>query len=711
MCEELRALLSNLACTPIDIVVDIAASPSLVLLHFCTLPPTTIITSLVYSWHLLLLQIGELADDGITMPLKDGNTEGFAFVEFKSKADADKAIAQTNNWDFDKSHKLTVIRYDQFQEYQDVPDEFTPPAPVEYLEQSDKLYWMTDEHFRDEFVIRYSNSEKSTPGQDDKHETEVLWAETRGPPALDYGGDKQKALGRHWTTSSVCWSPNGTYLATMHPQGAKLWAGKGFKEGLRLEHKAVNAIMWSPDEAYICTWSGREGIDAVSAREAFIIWDVKTGARIRAFPQRRIQDNAPDFSWSADGKYIARIDVDRDTNTELLRIYEAPSFNLLENRSVKAAGARDLSWCPKRSNLLAYWVPEKDNSPTTVFVMKVPSKEYVRIRPLQNVESVELVWHPQGDYLAVISEKLTKGQARKKKAGEAKGPAVVGTEKKSTAGFSVELFRLRSKDTPIEVLDVKERVNAFAWEPHGARFAMMLGDGPTKYSVAFYEMGSKGAPTPYWELPDRSLNTLHWSPRGEFIVFAGFQSHGGALEFVDVANKKSLASGSHDVGNGLVWDPSGRMVATTKTQPIGGAQLTRDTVGNGYVLWTFQGNRVFEATKPKVFQFLWRPRVENLSTEDEVKEVAKNLKKYIQKYQGEDKLRLERKAMLARLRKRKARDEFRAFLAERAVEWDSNRELRVAAGIEGEEDTSKQQFVVYEDVYEVGLGEEVTLVE
>jgi translation initiation factor 3 subunit B len=642
------------------------------------------------------------------MPLnsESGTTEGFAFVEYKGKGDADKAVAATHGWDFDKAHKLTVMRYDVFQEYQAVPDVFEPPKAVEWAPAADRLYWMVDEHFRDEFVIRYSNSDKAPSAADrEKHETEVLWAETRGPPALDYGGEKQKALGLQWSTSLVVWSPQGTFLATMHPQGAKLWSGKGFKEGLRLAHTAVNSILWSPDEMWIATWNGRAGNDAVAAREALIVWDVRTGARVRAFPQRRIQDEMPDFSWSADSKYLARVDVDKDTNVELIRVYEAPTYTLLDNRSVKAAGARDLSWCPRRSNLLAYWTPERENAPTTVYVMRVPSKEYVRIRALQNVESVALDWHPQGEFLAIISEKLTRGQARKKKAGE-KGGATF--EKKTTAGFSVELMRLRAKDVPIEVLDIKEKVSAFAWEPNGTRFALMLGDGPNKYTVAFYAMGERGVPTLLFNLEDRALNTLHWSPRGEYIILAGLQSHGGSMEFYDVERRKQLNTVTHDVASEIAWDPSGRMVASFKTQPIGGANLVRDTVGNGYMLWSFQGARVAESTKPKMFQFLWRPRIEGLLSEEEAKDTAKNLKKFIGKYQGEDKQRQERKALLARLRKRKARDDFRAFLAERVAEWEANRPLRVEAGLEAE---AAPEVITYEDVYEVTVSEEVTVVE
>ena len=674
----------------------------------------------------------------VTMPknAETGLTEGFAFVEFRHKQDAELAIKHTDKWPFDASHTLSVMRYDTFQQYRDEPDEFEAPERVAWQAQHDRFYWMTDEHSRDEFCIRYSNSEKAPgPGEREKHETEVLYAEARGPPALDYGGEKQKFMNLQWSASRVVWSPQGSYLVTMHPLGAKLWSGKGFREGLRLQHQAVNDVLWSPDERFVATWNGRpyQQGDAVQVnpREALIVWDARTGVRIRAFPQKRVQMGEVDFSWSSDSRFLARVEVDNDTNQELIRIYEEPNFTLLDNRSVKAQGARDLVWSPKRAPLLAYWTPERDATPTTVYVMKLPSKEFVRIRPLQQVESLHMEWHPQGDFLAVVTEKLTKAQVRKKKvaekgagggggggggggaggaggAGGGAGGGMGATTKAQSAGYSVELYRTRMKDVPIEVLDVKDRVTAFAWEPHGQRFAMLLGEGPSKYAVALYQLPeAKGAPVLLYTLEDREVNTLHWAPRGEFLVLAGLQSNQGRLEFFDVTNQRTLNVVSHDVANGLVWDPSGRVVATTKTQDVTGPRLTRDTVANGYILWTFQGVKIFEAAKPKLFQFLWRPRVEGLLADDESRGIAKNLKTYVARYQQQDKQRQARSALLARLRKRKARDEFRAFLAERAAEYDANRPFRIEMGIEREEPDS---VVVFEEVYENAVSEVVTVV-
>lgn len=88
------------------------------------------------------------------------------------------------------------------------------------------------------------------------------------------------------------------------------------------------------------------------------------------------------------------------------------------------------------------------------------------------------------------------------------------------------------------------------------------------------------------------------------------QNLSGSLEFYDIEQKKSYAAAEHDRCSDVIWDPSGRFVATTKVQPLRGEITTRDTVENGYVLWTFQGVRVTESFKPRVYSFAWRPRPE-----------------------------------------------------------------------------------------------------
>lgn len=58
----------------------------------------------------IYVQLGNIVEDGLQMPFDEAkNTSlGFAFINFQTREEAEKAIAATNNWNFDKSHALQV---------------------------------------------------------------------------------------------------------------------------------------------------------------------------------------------------------------------------------------------------------------------------------------------------------------------------------------------------------------------------------------------------------------------------------------------------------------------------------------------------------------------------------------------------------------------------------------------------------------------------
>ena len=52
-----------------------------------------------------------------------------------------------------------------------------------------------------------------------------------------------------------------------------------------------------------------------------------------------------------------------------------------------------------------------------------------------------------------------------------------------------EIFRLRDRNIPVDVLELTDPIIAFAWEPKGHRFAIVHGEGQAnKYSVSFYSI-------------------------------------------------------------------------------------------------------------------------------------------------------------------------------------------------------------------------------
>jgi len=456
------------------------------------------------------------------------------------------------------------------------------------------------------------------------------------------------------------------------------------------------------------------------------VWDARTGLECRKFRQAEQADAVHKFSWSADGKYLARI-VSEMTPAgaalELIHIYEAPTFKLLEDRSVKAPGARELQWCPRRHNVLSWWSPELENKPTTISVLRIPSKEYVKPRLLWDVQDVRVSWHAQGLFCAVTAEKLTRAQvARKKKAtggkplADAAAPAVGGPLKLTSAGYTVEIMRFTTHEVPVDVIEVKERIIQFAWEPLAPRFALLTGEG-SRCAVQFFALGDKQGVAETHRIENQAVSSLLWSPTGSVLLMSGLgMSLGGLLSFYDAEARRSLAEVTHESASAVAWDPSGRILASYKTRPLSPHGMhAREAVGNGFVLWTFQGAKIAGADKPKLFQFAWRPRPEALLTDDEARAVAKSLKSFIQRYQDDDKARIARKDLLARLRKRKALDEFRALKEERAKERETEKENRLiqreALNLDAEAVAGGEGDLVTEEVFEVLLSETVSAVD
>ena len=71
--------------------------------------------------------------------------------------------------------------------------------------------------------------------------------------------------------------------------------------------------------------------------------------------------------------------------------------------------------------------------------------------------------------------------------------------------WNFELFRMREKQIPVDQVEVKETITAFAWEPTGSRFCCLHGESP-RISASFYKIHEKGKV----ELVSKSKNILRF---------------------------------------------------------------------------------------------------------------------------------------------------------------------------------------------------------
>jgi translation initiation factor 3 subunit B len=81
---------------------------------------------------------------------------------------------------------------------------------------------------------------------------------------------------------------------------------------------------------------------------------------------------------------------------------------------------------------------------------------------------------------------------------------------------------------------------------------------------------------------NRQCNKLFWSPLGTHLVLAGLGPMNGQLEWVDCdAGEPTGPPQEHFQCADVEWDPSGRYVITSATQPLG-AEAWRYTVSDTF---------------------------------------------------------------------------------------------------------------------------------
>ncbi|CAJ2635764.1 eukaryotic translation initiation factor 3 subunit b-like protein [Trifolium pratense] len=556
----------------------------------------------------LYSQIGVMKDDGLWMPVDraTGQSLGYCFIEYNTSQEAELAKEKTHGYKFDRSHVLFAgSMFDDFDRAMNVPYEWAPPPYKEYTPRENLQQWLTDAKGRDQFVMLAGN------------DIEVSWNDARRlkpDPVYKHG---------NWTESFVQWSPLGTYLATVQRQGVVVWGGATtFNRLMHYAHPQVKLIDFSPGEKYLVTYSSHEPSNSRDANRVVInIFDVRTGKLMRDFKGSADDFSVggtggvmgmswPVFKWSGgrDDKYFARM------RKNVLSVYDTETFSLVDKKSIKVENIIDFCWSPT-DPIISLFVPETGggNQPARVSLVQIPSKEELRQKNLFSVSDCKMYWQSNGDYLAVIVDRYTK------------------TKKNTCTGF--ELFRIKERDIPIEVLELEnknDKIIAFAWEPKGHRFAVIHGYMP-KPDISIYSMRTAqntGRVSKLTTLKGKQANALFWSPVGRFIVLAGLKGLNGLLEFYDVDDLETMANTEHFYATDVEWDPTGRYVATAVTH--------HDNMENGFNIWSFNGKHLYRISKDSLYQLLWRPRPASFLTAEKEEEIAKNLKKYSKKYEAED---------------------------------------------------------------------------
>lgn len=603
---------------------------------------------------------GEVLD--ITLPLDSSSKEslGFCFVEFATPQQATDAVEQGTGYKLDKKHVFSVLYLKDFDKYINTPEEWTVPSDKEFDDTENLKSWLLNPDGDDQYVLR-------------KGFNTTICLNRTNDCVVVY--DRE-----HVTDNIVVWSPKGTYLATFHRQGIALGGGKSWQRVARFEHANVRAIDFSPCETFIVTLSSNVGGAAAATPDEtqnIIIWDIKTGEKKREFSSGEVA--WPAFKWSHDDAYFARI-KEEDTIT----IYESATMNILEKKVLKIPGVQAFSWSPT-DNIISYWTPEKESRPARVAIMSIPSRTELTVKNLYNVKECAMYWQEAGDYLCVKVDRTTKS--------------------KKGLYTSLEIFSLRQKLIPCELLEIKEKFESFAWDPVYGKFAVIHGEAPS-ISVSFYSLET-GKVNLLKQMDKVAANALYYSPRGQYVVIAGLGTMGGSFEFVDTGSAENsevytMNGGEHFNASDLTWDPTGRYVCTY----VGYWRHQMDT---GYFIWGFQGKLLQKYGIDKFYSFAWRPRPATLLSAEEVETIRKNYKSYQGKYEAREKLLMNKASAELIDKRRKMDEEWRAYQA-RKEEEISRRQAKLLA-LRPPVSKEDQVFTEEEDIVEFFVKEEVEVLD
>jgi len=195
-----------------------------------------------------------------------GVSKGFAFVEYETPDQARSARGALDGYALDKSHTFVCILFDDLERLNGVPDEYVAPPEKEYAPTSDLYDWMGDKRGRDQFAIRYGD------------ETEVMWNDVAQQ-------EPQKVYERSFWTEApfIQWSPNGTYIATVHMQGVAIWGGNDFRRIRRFSHKNAQRVMFSQCERYMYVYTDIPPEGKQPPRFVLSVFEVTTGRKLRVF--------------------------------------------------------------------------------------------------------------------------------------------------------------------------------------------------------------------------------------------------------------------------------------------------------------------------------------------------------------------------------------------------------------------------------------------
>ncbi|XP_046851929.1 eukaryotic translation initiation factor 2A-like [Xenia sp. Carnegie-2017] len=373
-------------------------------------------------------------------------------------------------------------------------------------------------------------------------------------------------------------SPDGKYIAWCNSQCVQLFDFESEKELVTIPRERTNILYFSPKSKYLVTWE----ILAVRAGEpsdknTLEIWELKTGRCIKGICIKKRENKY--FKWS-DDEILCSLCVTNEAH-----FYVNGNFgNIAHKLRLQGVSCIEIAPGPPPYKIAAY-VRGTKGAPSYVRLYEYANFEFpIANKSFFKADKVNILWNKKGkDALILTSTEV-----------DQTGGSYYGEQ-------SLQYIST-SGDSNTVILAKKGPIYAIDWNPNSTQFCVVYGYMPAKATIFNLKCES------VFDFGTGPRNTAHYNTHGNILCLAGFGNLRGNMEFWDVKRHKEINKLQASDTTLFEWCPDGQHFMTATTSP-------RLREGNGFKIWHYNGNCIYEKSINELWQVTWQPRPEGVFPE------------------------------------------------------------------------------------------------
>ncbi|KAM8770147.1 eukaryotic translation initiation factor 2A isoform 3-T4 [Rhynchonycteris naso] len=310
------------------------------------------------------------------------------------------------------------------------------------------------------------------------------------------------------------------------------------------------------------------------------LYDVKTGACLKSFIQKKMQSWCP--SWSEDEAICAR-----NVNNEI-HFFENNNFNIIANKlHLQKINDFVLSPGPPPYKVAVY-VPGSKGAPSFVRLYQYPNfdgpQAALANKSFFKADKVTMLWNKKATAVLVIAS------------------TDVDKTGASYYGEQTLHYMATSGESVVVQLPKNGPIYDVAWNSSSAEFCAVYGFMPAKATVFNLKCD------PVFDFGTGPRNAAYYSPHGQILVLAGFGNLRGQMEVWDVKNYKLISKPVASDSTYFAWCPDGEHILTATCAP-------RLRVNNGFKVWHYTGAVLHKYEVPanaELWQVSWQPFLDGI---------------------------------------------------------------------------------------------------